>query len=186
MSRYGRRNIRMAGYDYTQPSGYFVTICSFNKRHIFGEIHDGAMVPSPLGRHIEAVWRQLPQTISVLQLDLYVVMPNHFHAVLFILPRNYTPQPTAEQWVGGTAPASLGSVVQHFKSRVTRLWRETEGPTEVWQRNYYEHAIRDESDLMDIREYIANNPLQWSFDRENARRTGMNPFYKRFGGAWLG
>ncbi len=128
---------------------------------------------------VQQIWNELPKYYPNFKLDEFVIMPNHVHGIITIIkPCNHNvgarfPRPSI---VGGeTAPlreTTLGQMIGYFKYQSTKqinILRQTPGIS-VWQRNYYEHIIRDESDLNKIHEYIAYNPLQWDWDQENPNR----------------
>ena len=168
-----RRSIRLPGYDYSQNGACFVTICTQNRVCLFGTIVDGEMVLNPFGRIVAEEWIKTGEIRDEIQLDRWVVMPNHFYGIVWIKTTgNGTPQycrgdrPVAPT---GLQPRSLGSLVAGFKSGVTKhinQLRNTPGMT-LWQRNYWEHVVRDEDDLNRIRQYITDNPMKWETDREN-------------------
>jgi putative transposase len=160
-----RRSIRLPTYDYAQGGAYFITICAYRRRCLFGCITDSRMQVNELGAIIEEEWFRSP-TIRRIILDAFIVMPNHIHGVVFIDSVGATGRsPVASS---GPGRASLGSFVGSFKATVTRRikgLRQAEGA--LWQRNYHEHIIRDDKSLDAIREYIDNNPANWASDREN-------------------
>ena len=168
-----RRSIRLKGYDYSRPGAYFVTICTHNKECVLGDIIDGNIHLNEFGKVVEEEWLKTFDMRKDLKLDGYVVMPNHFHGIILVEGRGvlqYAPTENVFRSPSGT----IGAVVRGFKSSVTKkinMMRSTTGAP-VWQRNYYEHIIRDEEELNQVREYIVNNPLQWQFDRENPERRG--------------
>jgi putative transposase len=165
-----RRSIRMAHYDYTQGGAYFITICIDRKQCVLGMIHNEQMICNKLGSIAERCWLAIPQHFPNATLDEFVIMPNHLHGILFLtdplLPRvgaqHAAPAADKVRVVAG----SVGAIVRSFKSEVTKQARQFELlPREsLWQRNYYEHVIRNEADLTEKREYIINNPLQWALD----------------------
>jgi REP element-mobilizing transposase RayT len=167
-----RRSIRLQGFDYSQAGAYFVSICTQNRECLFGEIVDGKMVLNDAGRIVQAVWDDLPNHYLDVELDECVVMPNHVHGIVVIVGAGLKPAPT-------TRPASTttGTIKRYGLPEIVRAWktfsarrinetRKTPG-IKIWQRNYYEHIIRNENKLNRIREYIQNNPMKWEFDREN-------------------
>jgi putative transposase len=265
-----RRSIRLKGYDYSQAGAYFVTICAYNRACLFGEIADRQMMLNDAGRMVENVWNQLPIRFDPIELDEFVVMPNHIHGIFALRRRGEpcrgepcvrpgvgpdSPGPHNSQWgehkvrpyigsdmpgnrtsgehldehrgehkvrpyighdlpgdqilgepcrgescirpgggescirpdVGpdmpgnqtsgrpcGTLPNTVGRIVQAFKSITTNEYingvKQNSWPPfpgKLWQRNYYDHIIRNEDALHRIREYIATNPMKWEFDREN-------------------
>jgi REP element-mobilizing transposase RayT len=130
----------------------------------------------PLRGLAERIWASLPSRFPSVSLDAFVVMPNHVHMIVHLV----APQ-------AGASPApTLGRVIGAFKSVVAVEWQRVvqrerpDEPAAVWQRNYYEHIVRNEEELHRIREYIANNPAMWQFDRENSSRT-VDAGYER---AW--
>lgn len=160
---------------------YFVTICTANRELLFGEIVEGEMVVNQVGQIVEDEWRKTPTLRPNVELDEYVVMPNHFHGIVAIVEGRGTARraPTPEQF-GSPVSGSLPTIIRSFKSAVTthvNILRQTPSAP-VWQRNYHEHVIRDENDLYRIREYIQTNPLRWESDRENPKRRGEDEFDK--------
>ena len=164
MNRPNRRSIRLQGYDYSQAGMYFVTVCTLGKECLFGEIVDGCMNLNDAGQMVERWFGELPNKFEDIECDAFVCMPNHIHFIIL----------TMDVGVGIKNRTSLGTIVQWFKTMTTNGyihgvkelgWSRFSG--KLWQRNYYEHVVRDENDLHYIREYIGNNPLRWELDREN-------------------
>lgn len=152
-----RKQIRLKKYDYSNSGWYFVTICTHNREYLFGKIIVGATRGSPLNKIVEKIWKTLPDHHPV-DLDEFIVMPNHIHFVIHIVHK------------GGSRPApTLGTVIGLFKSECTKQIRKfiNDSQFSVWQRSYYEHIIRTEYDLNRIRQYIKGNPLNWESDRNN-------------------
>lgn len=183
-----RKSIRLKEYDYSSPGAYFVTICLHDRACILGQVVDEAVRMSDLGRVVVDQWRRIPAFFGHVALDEFQVMPNHVHGIILI---ERPPQPVGANKSEvsasskepppapiysplrvrpvGTAPGSLGAIVQDFKKRSGRLingLRRTRGEP-VWQRNFYEHVIRGGADLERIREYIRMNPARWVDDPEN-------------------
>jgi REP element-mobilizing transposase RayT len=179
-----RKSIRLPFYDYSGGGFYFVTLCTSDWEPIFGKVEDGKMKMNEFGQSAEFVWDEIPQHFPNVEIDAFVIMPNHVHGVIVIKENGNIVKPTRAQHAAplrnknGSKSGSLGVIVRSFKSAVTReinLQRGTPGVT-VWQRNYYEHVIRDERDLERIREYIENNPLRWALDEENPEnRIALTP-----------
>ena len=166
-----RRSIRLAHYDYSQNGAYFMTLCVHARLSIFGQIVDGAMQLNECGSLVASEWCRTSAIRPQVALDEFVVMPNHFHAIITIEDSRRGVLPYAHPKFQSPSQ-SLGSIVRGFKSATTMLinsMRNSSG-ARVWQRNYYEHVIRNESELTRIREYIVNNPHQWSLDRENPQK----------------
>ena len=172
--RLHRRSIRLPEYDYTQAGVYYITICSHEREHIFGEICDGQMVLNAIGQIVADEWSQTAQKRPNIALDAYVIMPNHVHGIIVISESTNILPPTIERF-GQPTSNSIPTIVRLFKSAATKrinIFRNT-WHQPVWQRNYYEHVVRGEADLDRIRTYIANNPVQWAEDRENEPGTAM-------------
>ncbi len=152
-----RRSIRLRGYDYSGPGTYYVTICTHGKQHLFGEVVDGEMCRSELGEKVDSHWRDLPRHYPEARLDAFVLMPNHIHGLIEIVRAGFK-----------TRPRDLSEIVRGFKTWSARRineFRRTPG-TRVWQRNYYEHIVRDPHELAVIHEYISTNALRWAQDPE--------------------
>ena len=164
-----RRSVRFAGYDYRLGGAYFVTICAAQRRMVFGRIENAQMRLHPYGRIAVACWEEVNVHFPHVALDEFVVMPNHFHAIVMLqenAPNISTPQ--TGQFARPVA-GSLATIVANFKAAVTRnINRERTkremAPVVVWQRNYHEHIIRHETELNDTRRYIIENPLHWGKD----------------------
>jgi len=169
MSRaHHRRSIRLRGYNYSRAGAYFITICTQGRARLFGDIVDGEMVLDDAGRVAWRCWRDIPNHFPHAELDEFVVMPNHVHGIIVIGgdddvvgAKNFSPLRSA-----GTSKI-IGSMVRGFKTGVTKWMRQNTPIHDVWQRNYYEHIVRNESELNRIRQYIINNPGNWAGDNEN-------------------
>lgn len=182
--KYHRRSIRLKGYDYGQAGAYFVTIVVQGRACLFGEVADGTMRANDAGRMVHREWLALPARFTGVRLDAFVVMPNHCHGIIIIGPSVGATLVVAPESRAGTSPAptarrTLGEIVGAFKSITTHGYiqgvKQSDWPPfpgRLWQRNYFEHAIRDGASLGRIREYIINNPLQWELDHENPARPG--------------
>ena len=177
--KHHRRSIRLKNYDYTQAGAYYITIVTYQRDPLFGRIVNEEMQLSDHGRIADECWRAIPEHFPNRELDAYVIMPNHIHGILVIhgigMATNPSPSAGARHASPlrphGVEPGSVGAIVGSFKSAVTkRIGREIKS-TSIWQRNYYEHVIRDERDLNRIREYIQSNPANWEGDRENSKTT---------------
>jgi len=187
--RHRRRSIRLRGYDYTQPGVYFITICTHQRAPLFGQVVDGEMVLNVYGEIVRTCWREIPDHFPHVELDAFVVMPNHIHGIIVIvdhvvgathaspLRHMHTSRPSERVPPRGPASGSLGAIVGSFKSAVTRRINALRGTpgAPVWQRNYYEHIIRSERALDAIRQYIAENPARWHLDRYNPNAVGPDP-----------
>lgn len=165
-----RRSVRLQGYDYSQAGSYFVTICTVDRACLLGEISGDEMHLSQFGEIVREEWLKTGQLRADVELDEFVIMPNHTHGIITILRELGTSAPCPYQAVfGKTSPGSLSTIVAAFKSvAARRVNRERGTPAaEFWQRNYYEHVIRNDEELDRARQYILTNPLRWSLDKEN-------------------
>lgn len=181
-----RRSIRLTEYDYSQNNAYFVTICAANRSPILGKIINGTMWPSEAGEIVTEEWLKTEKLRTYVILDQFIVMPNHFHGILLIEGQEWGTArraPTVQEFRRPVAE-SLPTIIGAFKSAVTRRINARRGTpgAPVWQRNFYEHVIRDEPSLNRIREYIVNNSLTWELDRENPGRKGEDEFYRWLAG----
>ncbi len=167
-----RRTVRLKEYNYSRAGGYFVTICTHNKEPIFGQFHDHQSVLNKLGDAVRTEWLKTAELRETVSIDEFIVMPNHFHGIIMLI-ENHLPisqegtalcAPT-ERGFGESTKGSLSTIIGAFKSASTRqinLVRKTPGAP-VWQRSFYEHVIRDENDLANIRKYIKFNPQKISY-----------------------
>jgi REP element-mobilizing transposase RayT len=181
-----RRSIRLKGYDYTQPSAYFVTFCAYQRLHLFGEVVDDQMVLNERGKIARDEWFKTAELRPYVKLyeDEFVIMPNHGHGIIWIeddtvgtgllvgARRGRAPtEPTGK--LGTPGKGSIPTIVRVYKSAVTYAVNKLENQrgAVLWQRNYYEHVIRNEHELHNIARYIRDNPLNWQLDRDNAQNT---------------
>ena len=157
-----RRSIRLRDYDYAQAGAYFVTICTHERRSLFGRIVDAQMQVDSIGEIIAQEWVKSAEMRPDVELDAFVIMPNHLHGIVLL-----------GQSGAGAAARPLGAVIRGFKAAATgALAAAGHGLNHpLWQRNYYEHIIRSEESLEAIRAYIADNPARWAEDRQNPAAT---------------
>jgi REP element-mobilizing transposase RayT len=167
-----RRSIRLKDFDYTAGALYFLTICSDRRRCIFGRVEEGRAWPNALGRMIEDEWLRSLEMRRHIDLDACVIMPNHFHAIVALFDQGARSAPLrGKSCREGMQAKGLASLVAGFKAAVTRrashALQRLRLP--IWQRNYYEHVVRDERDLERIRAYIEANPARWEEDSYHPR-----------------
>ena len=190
-----RRSIRLKGYDYSQAGLYFITICIQDRECFFGNIVNGEMILNDAGKMADNEWGKIPDRFINVQLHEHIVMPNHFHAIMEIVgatlvvapdgttvaPDGTTVAPGNEivgnengqpQGIAPTKPKTVGDIVGAFQSIVTveyiRGVKQLDWPPfngKLWQRNYWEHIIRDEQSYRRIFNYIINNPKNWKGDK---------------------
>ncbi len=159
-----RQSGRLRGYDYAQSGIYFVTICAYRHAPLFGQISDGVMHLNDLGRLVDVEWRKTARVRPSVDLDLHVVMPNHFHGLLILRDGA---APAAGDGRPGVRANSLGAIMAQFKSMVTKKSRQLARPPgmPIWKRSYHDHIVRNKGALERIRQYIMENPGRWHEDR---------------------
>lgn len=167
---YSRRSPRLPGYDYRQSGTYFVTVCAEHVRMRFGTIVDDELQLNRLGQLVSDEWQRLAIARANVKLDRFVIMPNHLHGLIRIgeeHERDSRHIPKAETCPVSIQAGSLGAIVGQFKAAVSRRAkaRGITGDTSIWQRGYYDHIVRDERSLNEIRRYILDNPAKWHDDR---------------------
>jgi REP element-mobilizing transposase RayT len=183
-----RRSIRLKGYDYARAGAYFITARTQGSACLFGDIVGEEMCLNDSGRIVVAAWNDLPAHYAGIVLDEFVVMPNHIHAIVTIVANTagagLTPPPAPCESAPAVSPR-LSEIVRACKTFSARRINASRGEasTSVWQRNYYEHIIRDDESLNRIRQYIIDNPAQWAMDHENPANAGANGNYNRVAGA---
>jgi REP element-mobilizing transposase RayT len=180
-----RRSIRLKGYDYSQAGVYFVTICTYQRLQLFGEIINSEMILNEAGSVAKQCWLAIPEHFSNVELKEFVIMPNHVHGIIQInVGANDIRPPYANvsnidvsdmqqgecnsplqspKRLRGTSK-TIGSMVRGFKTGVTQWFRVNTTTHSVWQRNYHEHIIRDENSYLKISSYVQTNPQQWLED----------------------
>ena len=165
-----RHSIRLKEYDYSQPGAYFFTVVTTGRTSLFGKIVNGEMDLNELGRIVLAAWMDLPNHYPYIELGTFVIMPNHVHGIVVFT----TETNDANHVVAGLRPTpmrrhGLPEIMRAFKSFSARRVNEDLGTMghPLWQRNYYEHVIRDEKEWDRIRQYVESNPLRWEQDHEN-------------------
>ena len=195
--KHHRKSIRLQGYDYSQAGAYYVTIVTYQRDCLFGEIVDGEMYINAYGEIVQKWWDEILIHFPNVELGAFVIMPNHVHGIIFITterrgevlsPRDNPNNNNLDENVDGTnqqggdasqpplRKRTLGQIVAYFKYQSTKEMNriETENAiTKFWQRNYYEHIIRDEKDLQNKTDYIEANPSLWDEDDNNPRNNPL-------------
>ncbi|HKJ37936.1 MAG TPA: transposase [Anaerolineales bacterium] len=173
--KHHRRSIRLKGYDYSSNGAYYVTFVTQGREHFHGKIINKEMILNDAGQMIVKWWNEIPNKFPNVVLGASVVMPNHFHCIIYIVgadlrvrPLDLRVRPNDE-----TPKSSLSQIVQWFKTMTTNEyirgvkqleWKPFSG--KLWQRDYYEHIIRNERELKQKTDYILDNPSRWDDDRE--------------------
>ncbi len=204
-----RRSIRLKEFDYSKEGYYFLTICTQNREHVFGEIRNGEMVLNDAGRMVEKWYYELENKFSDIKCHDHIIMPNHIHFVIQNVGANLCVRPSLDPDVrpcmeegennprgehnirdehnprGEHIGSPLRKIIQWFKTMITNEymrnvkncgWSPFAG--KLFQSNYYEHVIRDDRDLFNIRQYIRNNSQNWEEDEnyQAAIRPGFENF----------
>ena len=182
-----RRSIRLPGYDYASGGSYYITIRAHNRECLFGEVVDGKMRLNEYGEIVRDEWERSGEIRHGLVVDAHVIMPNHLHGIVTIVEErnvgahscaplpNDAPLPNNAPLHANLPrrpPRSIASFVAQFKATATRRingLRDTQG-ARLWQRNYYEHVVRDEDDFYRIQAYIEDNPGRWAEDEYHPSR----------------
>jgi REP element-mobilizing transposase RayT len=175
--KYRSDSTRLAGWDYSSPGFYFVTICTKNHKPILGIINDGKMLLSPAGVILAEEWRKSDEIRTLVSMDEFIIMPNHIHGIIIINDISSLPideASTRAETNYGTAPRSksisLGNIIRQFKSVCTRRIRSAGFDKFAWQSRFYDHIIRDDESLQRIREYIQSNPQNWESDQYHSTK----------------
>jgi len=176
-------------YDYSQPGAYFMTICTDNRICYFGNVVDGIMISFTIIEDIREVWLEIPKRFQCVDLDAFIIMPNHIHGIIIINKEssglihqsrriNCQNNPNlrlinqsltkTKNWIlTKSSQQTVGKIIRYFKAKSSKIIHESGFQRFRWQRNYYEHIVRSTKELNGIREYIINNPVKWELDREN-------------------
>jgi len=166
---YNRQSARLKNFDYSQRGMYSITICTQGRQCFFGEVKNGEMVLNNIGEIINRCWREIPNYYQGTGIGVFQIMPNHLHGIIEI---NHKPDvgaihelPLQIKRRNMLIPKIIGRFKMNTAKRINIL-RRTPG-CQFWQRNYYEHIVRDDDDLNRIRAYIRENPLNWGKDKNN-------------------
>lgn len=144
-----RKNPRASWWDYTNCASYFITICTKEKAHYFGEIIKDEMILSKVGIIADLLWYELKNRFTHIEFDDFVIMPNHIHAIITLMETD--------------KPISVSTVIGGYKSAVTKHCNRLKLDM-VWQSRFYDSIIRNEAMYNNIKNYIQNNPVNWQSD----------------------
>jgi len=180
--KHHRHSIRLKEFDYTQPGGYFITIVTFQREHLFGEIQNDEMKLSKFGLVAKQQWEKLPKRFPNIELGAFTIMPNHAHGIIQILDNtcrgtaenlnnldNESSRRAPTEQFQHPVKGSIPTIIRSYKSAVSYRINLIRGinSVPVWQDNYYEHVIRSHEDWDRIHRYIESNPSMWAEDNEN-------------------
>ena len=171
-NKYRIESTRLPDYDYSTNGYYFVTICTHQKICYFGDVVNTKMQLSQVGKIAQKHWQDIPKHFDGVEIDEYVVMPNHVHGIIVIdkpcrdVPWNVSTNNDVNRTMSKLSPksGSLSVIIRSYKSSVTRWCRQNGDEEFRWQSRFYEHVIRNQRSLNNIRRYIINNPAKWSED----------------------
>ena len=168
-----RKTLRLKYWDYSSSGYYFVTICTRDRQYLLGHMKNSEFVPSCFGVMVPKIWNELEHRFQNIKTDEFILMPDHIHGIIYISPDNTASvgaihelplQTTRPKRRNMLLSKIIGYLKMNTAKQINRL-RDTPG-TPVWQRNYYEHIIRNENELFEYRKYIQENPLKWESDPE--------------------
>lgn len=185
---HNRQSYRLKGYDYSSEGSYFLTMCTYNRLHFFGEIENESMQLNELGKIAEHIWNEIPVHFPNFELDAFIVMPNHVHCILNIVSdtntsgvgtrliasqQNTTNQNNLENTIGGATGTfnpmfyqNVSRVIRWYKGRCSFEMRKIQ-PDFKWQSRFYDHIIREYDSYLRIANYINENPKLWGKDKFN-------------------
>jgi REP element-mobilizing transposase RayT len=165
--KYRIDSTRLKDWDYSSDGHYFITICTRDKKCFFGDVEDGKVRLTSIGKVADGYWQEIPMHFPSVKLDEYVVMPNHVHGIIIITNDNVETQHFASLQSKpnkfGSQSNNLASIIRGYKIGVKK-WSTINGIYFAWQPRFYEHIIRNEESLEKIRKYILNNPIKWELD----------------------
>ena len=168
-NKYRIKTTRLQSWDYGANAPYFITICTANRKHYFGQVINGEMQLSEIGKMAEIYWQAIPEHFPFVRLDAFVIMPNHVHGIIVI-------DKDADEQCGDTKPCistknqfgpqsrNLASIVRGFKIGVKK-YASVHHIDFSWQALYHDHIIRNDIAYQRIHDYILNNPAKWEEDK---------------------
>ncbi len=162
-NKYRIESARLYGYDYGQNGAYFITICTKNRIHHFGEISNGKMDLTEIGKCARECWSNIPQHFPFVELGEFIVMPNHVHGVIVINKTNPNEYQPFYRNQFGPQSKNIASIIRGFKVGVTKNAKHIDSEFK-WQARFHDHIIRNEKSFDNIQNYIINNPLKWKED----------------------
>ncbi|HBK71216.1 MAG TPA: hypothetical protein DDZ39_06105 [Flavobacteriaceae bacterium] len=175
-NKYRIKSARLQNWDYGSNGMYFITICTQNREHFFGEIIDGKMQLTEIGKMAEKYWHEIPEHFPFVKLGKFVVMPNHMHGIIIIDKMDDAPAMVETQNFAslrttassknkfGPQSKNLASIVRGYKIGVTKNARKINANF-GWQSRFHDHIIRNNKSFNNISNYIINNPKKWDEDK---------------------
>ena len=164
-----RKPMRLPAHDYSRCGAYFVTICTHEKECFLSDVVGCEVKLAEPGKITADCWQRLPERFPGLAVDAYVIMPNHLHGIIVLTGEHAEHMGHGSSRIFQAPSQTIGAIVRGFKGASTRRIKVHCGnsDTSIWQRNYWEHIIRDDADLERIQTYIENNPARWHMDKLN-------------------
>ncbi len=181
-NKYRIESARLQNWDYSTPGWYFVTICTKNHKTMFGQIKNGKMFLNKIGNNVNECWNEIPDHFFNVKLDVFQIMPDHFHGIVVLLPAGENDcvenVPGDEQQRKNKlqfelydtrikSPISLSDVIGTFKAAVKRWCNSNDCKYFGWQGRFHDRIIRDANELDRIRKYILQNPTKWENEQNN-------------------
>jgi putative transposase len=175
-----KKQYRLRGWDYSAEGYYFVTICTEERKNYFGKIDQAKVILSPIGIMAEKFWLAIPEHFPFVELDRFIIMPNHIHGIIKI--NNYTACVGTQDFAFNNkrtqdfaflqnnyqnkfAPQSknLSSIIRGFKIGVKK-YATMNNLNFSWQTRFFDRVLRNEQELNGARDYIDYNPDKWQWD----------------------
>ena len=188
-NKYRIPSARLLNWDYGADGAYFITICTRNREHYFGEIENGQMQLNEMGLLAKKYWLEIPKHFPSVELGNFIIMPNHIHGILILHATNTleTLQSGNENNletlqcnvstlsstnIGANAQmakitpraGSVSTIIRSYKSVVAKNAHYIHADFN-WQTRFHDHIIRDARAFETIQNYIANNPSNWEKDK---------------------
>lgn len=177
-NKYRIETTRLKDWNYSSHGYYFITICTKSKKCFFGNVHNEEMYLSEIGKTSNQHWLEIPEHFENVNLGEFIIMPNHIHGIIIInndgnivveTRHGVSLRKSSMNKFSKPVKGSLSVIINHFKSSVTRCCHKNGYFYFSWQSRFYDHIIRNEKSLKEIREYIINNPAKWELDEYNPR-----------------
>jgi len=180
--RFRIQSARLPGWDYASAAWYFVAVCTGGRKPFLGEVVEGEVELYAVGRIVAEEWARTPEVRANVELDEWVIMPNHVHGIVIIRARPSVETSRRDVSTDTTPssprlprlkPGSPGAIIGQFKSVSTKRLRGAGYSDFAWQPRFYDHVIRGDDSLAEIRQYIRNNPVKWALDKDNPANLHM-------------
>ncbi len=183
--KHHRQSYRLKSYDYSSQGAYFITITTHDREYVFGDIQNGKMELNGYGQILQEIWNHLPRYFPSIDLDEFIIMPNHIHGIISVGAPFMAPFHDMAPLIGinegvikdhGVMPdtgaincaPTVGRVIRYFKAKTAYSIHQLDPSISVWQRNYYDRIIRTNRELEHVRQYIRDNPKNWGQDPEKS------------------